>query len=382
MADKEHLKLLEEAIEKKDISIWNEWRERNTAVRPDLREGNLRSANLSEANLNSADLRGAGLGRAFLKDANLCDADLRGADLCDADLWGTLLIRANLSDAIVMFAILTDADLRSANLNAAVLCHANLTSADLRQAELINTDLRFVNLSNADLEGADLRGADLGCTSLVETNLENAILIGCRIYGISAWGLKLKGAKQSDLIITPAHEPNITVDNLEVAQFIYLLLNNEKIRDVIDTITSKVVLILGRFGERKQILDRLRDALRNRNYSPILFDFTKPSSRSTDETIMLLARMARFVIADITDAKSVLQELRGIVPDCPSVPIQPLLINSQIEPGMFDYFHQFHWFLQTYQYQNEEQLLIALDSMVIEPAEAKANQIRSTEIGR
>ena len=37
-----------------------------------------------------------------------------------------------------------------------------------------------------------------------------------------------------------------------MAQFVYLLLNNAKIRDVIDTVTAKAVLILGRFkGERK-----------------------------------------------------------------------------------------------------------------------------------
>lgn len=54
----------------------------------------------------------------------------------------------------------------------------------------------------------------------------------------------------------------ITVDNLEVAQFIYLLLNNEKIRQVIDTITSKVVLILGRFtDERKSVIDAIREEL-------------------------------------------------------------------------------------------------------------------------
>jgi hypothetical protein len=35
----------------------------------------------------------------------------------------------------------------------------------------------------------------------------------------------------------------IPVDNLEVAQFIYLLLRSGKIGEVIDTITSKAVLI-------------------------------------------------------------------------------------------------------------------------------------------
>ena len=51
--------------------------------------------------------------------------------------------------------------------------------------------------------------------------------------------------------------------------------------------------------------------------------------------------MARFVIADISDAKSVLQELRAIVPELPSVPVQPVIIASQDEPGMFDFYRGF-----------------------------------------
>jgi hypothetical protein len=54
------------------------------------------------------------------------------------------------------------------------------------------------------------------------------------------------------------------------------------------------VLILGRFtDERKEVLDALRDELRKRDYLPILFDFDKPTSRTTDETIMLLSRAWR-----------------------------------------------------------------------------------------
>jgi hypothetical protein len=92
------------------------------------------------------------------------------------------------------------------------------------------------------------------------------------------------------------------VDNLEVDQFIYLLLNNQKIRDVIDTITSKVVLILGRFKpERKVILDVLRDQLRKHNYTPVLFDFEKPTIRDLTETVNTLAHLVRFIIVDLTD---------------------------------------------------------------------------------
>jgi hypothetical protein len=156
------------------------------------------------------------------------------------------------------------------------------------------------------------------------------------------------GTRQHDLVITAPDEPEITVDDIRVAQFIYLMLNNQKIRRIIDTITSKAVLILGRFtDERKAVLDALREELRKRNYLPILFDFDKAVSRNTDETITLLARMARFVIADISDAKSVPQELRGIVPELPDVPVQPVIIASQEEPGMFDFYRHFPWFLRS-----------------------------------
>ena len=133
--------------------------------------------------------------------------------------------------------------------------------------------------------------------------------------------------KQEDLIITPPEQSIVTVDNIKVAQFIYLLLNNKGIRDVIHTITSKAVLILGRFSdERKPVLDAIRDELRKpeHSYLPIVFDFQPSTNRTTIETIKILANMARFVIADLTDARSVLQELQAIVPG-PSISCRPLI---------------------------------------------------------
>lgn len=151
----------------------------------------------------------------------------------------------------------------------------------------------------------------------------------CSVHGISVWDVKLKGAIQSNLVITPRGESVIQVDNLEVAQFIYLLLNNERIRHVIDTITSKVVLILGRFTpERKVVLDAIREKLRERDYLPVLFDFEKPESKDLTGTVSTLANMARFIIADLTDPSSVPHELATVVPST-VVPVQPILLEEQ-----------------------------------------------------
>jgi len=62
---------------------------------------------------------------------------------------------------------------------------------------------------------------------------------------------------------------------------------------MIDTLTSRVVLILGRFTSgQKAVLNAMRDELCERNDLPVLFDFEKPSHRTTLETISTLIHMA------------------------------------------------------------------------------------------
>jgi hypothetical protein len=297
------------------VNVWNAWRAANPSVRPDL--------------------SGAGLDLA----------NLEGADLRKADLSGV-------------------------QLDSAILCGAKLQDADLRQG----------NLFGANLTGASLQTANLRFANLLDVNLKDADLTGAFVYGASVWKLTLDHTTQRNLVITAFGEPEITVDDIEVAQFVYLLLNNEKIRGVIDTITSKVVLILGRFTpERKAVLDKLRDELRRpeRAYVPVMFDFDRPQGQSTLETVTLLARLARFVIADISDAKSVLQELQAIVPNSPMLPVQAVITAAQEEPGMFDFFRKYPWFLKTYRYDDPVQLIANLDERVIRPAEAEVLELRA-----
>jgi hypothetical protein len=177
------------------------------------------------------------------------------------------------------------------------------------------------------------------------------------------------------LVFTPHNEPKVTVDNIEVAQFIYLLLHNEKIRSVIDTIGRKGVLLLGRFtGGRIAVLERLREELRKRGYVPMVFNFDKPETKDFTETVRLLAGLSHFVIADITNPRSAPLELQAIVPEY-MIPFVPILDEAEGgEPfAMFRDLWIKHraWVLDPISYPSVERLVEALDAEVIEPAKAR-----------
>jgi Pentapeptide repeats (8 copies) len=150
----------------------------------------------------------------------------------------------------------------------------------------IEPNLSEANLSGADLSEADLSGADLTYSNLVKTNLKGTTLTGCRIYGISAWGTILEGAKQWNRNVSDVDEPAVMVDNLEVAQFVYLLLNHKKLRNVLNAITKRGVLILGRFGGGGlDVLEAIAKKLRELKYQPFIFNFERPVDRNYTETV-------------------------------------------------------------------------------------------------
>lgn len=346
MANQEHLDILKQGVKK-----WNKWRQQHPEIQPDLSHADLQQIDLSGANLSYTDLS-----YAELDNANLSKADLSRATLSYSYISGAHLSEAVLSGAMLFNTFIDGSDFSRANLS-----EADFSDASLCYANLINANLSRANFTRTKLVGSDFT---------------NATLHGCNIYGISAWDIQLDGAEQSDLTITPEDQPPITVDNLKVAQFIYLILNNAEIRDVINILTTKAVLILGRFTpERKAVLDALRDKLRQHNYLPILFDFEKPTSRDFTETVRTLAHLARFIIADLTDPSSIPQELQAIVPTL-AVPVQPVLLEGKREYAMFvDLPKTYHWVLPVHYYRDQANLQATLKEKVIKPAEQKAQEL-------
>jgi uncharacterized protein YjbI with pentapeptide repeats len=156
MANPEHLQILEQGVE-----AWNQWRNKNRDIAPDLSK-----ADLHEAILTRTGLVETNLGGGLLTWKNNIGANLSRAGLTGANLAGANLTAANLHEAILTNAGLTEASLREANLR-----RANLTGADLTGADLTEAILFRAILVEADLREADLSRAALSETVFSTTNL-------------------------------------------------------------------------------------------------------------------------------------------------------------------------------------------------------------------
>jgi uncharacterized protein YjbI with pentapeptide repeats len=339
------------AVLKRGPAAWNGWRRAVHPGPPDL----------SKADLRGLDLRGAHLRAANLGGAELAAVHLAGADLRGAFLGGATLDAADLDHALLKGANLIGVSLRSATLRGADLRHASLRQARMDGACLVGAHLIGANLHQASLVAADLSGADLTSAHLVETCLKDARLEGCRVYGVAAWNVDLTGTVQKDLVVTSVGDSVVTVDDIEVAQLVHLALNSAALSKCIDTVASKLVLILGRFSEeRRPVLDAIRADLRERGLVPVVFDFEKPALRSLTDTVATLAHLARLVIADITDARSVPYELGRIVPHLPSVPLLPILHASDVEYALFADLRVYPWVLPVVRYDDQALLLASI----------------------
>jgi len=407
MANAGHVDLVRDRIEH-----WNDWRRKNTKIVPDftgadLAELNLAGANLSKADLSGARLGGANLGganlaraklfradlsqadlsHASLFKANLSQADLAGANLNGADLSGAFLVRANLSGAFLIGACL-----KGANLGQASLFRAKLAKAVLREASLFKSDLSEADLSEADLEGANLqeavleqtnlRGANVASANLcfatlLRTNLEGAVLDHCAVYGTSLWEVNLAESRQRDLDIMPAQQPVLSVDSLQTAQLVGMLLHHEQARYDVFSITLNTVLVIGRFPEeRKGVLSAVKDALRSMDYSPLVLDFHLPGSGDKNEIVKTLGRMSRFVIADLTDDRRIAETLDAVVHFLPSIPIQPIGQAGTERAINESHYLKYRWVLPFWGFRDSDDLAARFGREVVGPAEQKAAEIR------
>jgi uncharacterized protein YjbI with pentapeptide repeats len=189
MADPAHL-----AILKSGVRAWNEWRQNNPFVTPDLRDLKLNRVLTigihsflsvsSEDDEREAKARGIDLGKELevrgfqITKPNFDHIDFRRADLSGSTLGGSLI----------------GADFASSNLNGAVLALATLFEANFQDTVAIEADFRLSKLRGANFRHAVLQSAIFGMADLRDVGFEGAVLTAASLEDATLFGANLSGA--------------------------------------------------------------------------------------------------------------------------------------------------------------------------------------------
>ncbi len=158
MANLEHLEILNQGV-----NVWNNWRDNNPNIYPDLHG----------ADLISKDLENINFSKTILVNVQLNHAKLAHADFSDANMVSIVLRDATLDDAYLLNARLAEAHLERISLKNATLMGASFRGANLTDANLTGAKFWLTNLAQANLQNADLTSATMGYTFLEFLDLRN-----------------------------------------------------------------------------------------------------------------------------------------------------------------------------------------------------------------
>jgi hypothetical protein len=366
---------LSESLKKGGVASWN----RKKRSLEDHNEMGPKNNGFADADFSGLDLKGIDLSGFFLGGCNFRGCDLTKADLRDVQMW--------------------QADFEKATLTGAKFSRSDLRYSSFFQADLQDAWFDESNLALTNFERAKLTGVDFSFANLSGSNLKYADISGSIITGVSTWNIEINEATiQNDLIIEPWYDPlektsddthsAIVIDtfktnDIETGQLLYLLTSkndegkSEKLKTVLDSLTDKIVLILGRFADdRIKILEKIRSQLAEWGYVPVIFDFPEPKNRDLIETVAILAGLSRFVIADLTNPSSTpLEALLIISAYC--VPFAPIIEGkNQVFPLFESLKKKYDWVLDLWHYKNKKQLVIGLRKQVVDRCEDMRTMIK------
>ena len=212
----------------------------------------------------------------------------------------------------------------------------DFSRADFRGATFRSTTFNKTILTGANLDGATFVNCNLNRVNLVGALFRVKEITETVVYGIAAWDLVTSDEmKQSKLVIEKTYEfysdliqqgkIPMTVDDIELAQFVYYLNDPKKMRDTLNILNDKGVLLLGRFKDGGlERLYSIREWLQRKGYMAMIFDFARPDNLSLTETVVTMAGLSKFIFVDLPGA-SVPAELQAVL----SQVKKPLLASGE-----------------------------------------------------
>ena len=384
----EHLKAAE-ALRTFDPAQWRSWRQSNHGPIL-LKDEEFDHLDARDLSLHDVIFLGCKFISASFLNCNLSQASFTNCKFLSTRfesvrMRGARFTDTNFSEVVFSSDGKTQCDLGSARFVGGKLLNVNFSGVVAIRAEFRDVDMISVNWSKALLcnslidhctfSAANFDGANMTESIFARNTVVNSSMVDTQISGILALNNGFDNLSPDRMrCLVQGRNRSFTVQNPETANFVQQV-NDGKFSAVVNEMNEKAVLILGRFSEgRRKVLTEIEEGVTSCGYVPIVFDFEGPKYRDLTESIVLLAHLVKFVIADLTAPRSVGNELRAVAPSL-AVPVVPLIQITERPFAMFYDLWKYHWVLDLVRYDSLQSLKELLPSKIIMPAELKMQEI-------
>ena len=325
------------------------------------------SVTIEHTSADDVGFESSDLQRARLRDVDVNGCRFRGGSLRNADLWLARFRNGEFRQTEMGWLTASGGSFDSVQFFDTELDGARFLSVGFRGASFENVQLPHSVWSDIKLEDSRWRNVDLRHASFFRVNCDGASFENCNVFGLGVCELAGQLRRESRLLCGEGPDP-LLLNDLRFAPFLHELAYEDAFGRVVEALTAKFVLILGRFtDDRKPILDRLRRALRHFGYVPHLVDYD--CKQSWLHVVKTAAMCSRFVIADLTEPRSVPAEVVEILRLRETLIVAPIVQAGYDEPPIFGELRATGQLLTKYEYRDADVLIRHLATAVIEPCE-------------
>lgn len=224
----------------------------------------------------------------------------------------------------------------------------------------------------SNLVGSSWIGVDFSSARMAGVDCDGAVFERCTIEGLGVWKASGTPRREEQLRADASDFGMLALNDLKIGPALFEVVRNDALPRLFELLSSKLVLILGRFAPAasKERLERLRAEIGRRGYIAVVVDWELQGRFNATTIVSAISMCSRFIVADVTDARTVIAEVREALAQRP-VAIQPLLLFGSPEPAFLRWARtdKYQQLLPTITYRDINDLIAKLDDEIIPACE-------------
>jgi uncharacterized protein YjbI with pentapeptide repeats len=157
------------------VQTWNDWRDKNPLIIPDLSNIHLEKTNLSKANFSNTNLSRSTILNCNMSRTNVSGADISMAYLSRVDFSHSTLTDANFSNSSLTIVEFTSCQLDGVNFKACQFTRADFYGANMRSCDLTGSRARLTIFDTVDMNNLVMERMSVFSSSFNNINMSDVI---------------------------------------------------------------------------------------------------------------------------------------------------------------------------------------------------------------